>query len=113
MARHHRQSVFGGRVLVWTCSWCCILLLRHNAGRVVAQSSLGDDDSVTDSDDDASANSDCDISSSGMIGDALCDFDLNVAACGFDGGDCCEYRRWRADTHVEKLVFDSCFMLGA
>lgn len=25
-----------------------------------------------------------------FIGDALCDFQLNVAACGYDGGDCCE-----------------------
>ncbi|CAN0262690.1 unnamed protein product, partial [Scytosiphon promiscuus] len=25
-----------------------------------------------------------------LVGDSLCDFDLNVDACGFDGGDCCE-----------------------
>ncbi|CAN0138926.1 unnamed protein product, partial [Ectocarpus fasciculatus] len=74
-----------------------VLLLRRSAwegggGGVAAQ---GDDGSGDDSNDDGSTSApaalypDCGFDMA-LVGDSLCDLDINVAECGYDGGDCCE-----------------------
>lgn len=67
--------------LAWLLALSCWVLLsqRRLRGGVAAQ---GDDDASEDY-------PDCERDTS-VLGDAICDFVLNTADCGFDGGDCCK-----------------------
>ena len=68
MGRHHVPSL-RALVIPW---WALVL---REGGRDIAAAQGGD---FPDCEGDA-----------GLIGDAICDFSLNVATCGYDGGDCC------------------------
>lgn len=85
--RRHSSPITSSAV---AASFLLTVLLRGRGEGGVAAQSAGDDDSGGSGDGNGGASyPDCDGDVT-LVGDALCDFDLNVAACGFDGGDCCE-----------------------
>eukprot|EP00903_Cladosiphon_okamuranus_P014141 g13142.t1 len=100
MARYRRPL---HRRLMGSAVVCCsVILLRPHGGGVLAQGNGNDDDDhsgnstlppaggTSAGDDDASSSGypDCPGYTS-HIADGYCDDDLNIASCGWDGGDCC------------------------
>lgn len=69
-----------------------VLLLRRSAweGGVAAQEDNDDGNDGGSTSASAALYPDCEADMA-LVGDSLCDLDFNVAECGFDGGDCCEF----------------------
>lgn len=85
-ARHRRR--YGSPILssAAAASFLLAIVLRASYERSVAAQPVGDDDGGGGG---GASYPGCD-GDIALIGDSLCDFDLNIDACGFDGGDCCE-----------------------